>query len=158
MVIVLECTTIPDVAPASKVATASDVLDLTLLNEACGSDEDTPALMSELIEIYTHTAQERLGEIQQAVNKNDACAFGAAAHALKGGSLQFGATRVSALCQQLETLGTTGQTIGAHALATALARELNAVFRLLETELQHYGNLIGAPNALPFSGAGVGLV
>jgi HPt (histidine-containing phosphotransfer) domain-containing protein len=146
MVIVLECTTSLDMAPASTVAMAADVLDLTLLNEACGSDEDTPALMIELIEIYTQNAQERLGEIQQTVDENDACAFSAAAHALKGGSLQFGATRVSALCQQLEILGKAGQTLGAHALANDLARELNVVFGLLETERQRQDRLANLTN------------
>ena len=77
-------------------------LDLTALGrllETIGGDMDD---LRELIEDYLEDAPALVGTISAAVEKGDTEALRIAAHTLKSNARDFGAARVSALCESLE--------------------------------------------------------
>ncbi len=71
--------------------------------------EDAP----ELIDTFMEDATRLLGEMGAAVEQGDAEKLERAAHALKGSSATLGAVPLSALCQELESMGRAGGLDGA---------------------------------------------
>ncbi len=119
-------------------------LDLTILEKTLGHVAEQVDLYNELIELYIRGAQERLGQLQEAVREVDSAALIEVAHALKGSSAEFGAARVVALSGQLELLGRAGQVEGAAPLVSKLAAELTEVCHLLEIKRRANTRAAGA--------------
>jgi HPt (histidine-containing phosphotransfer) domain-containing protein len=67
---------------------------------------ETTILLTQQFMVY---AQEQLTVLRQLIATGDVSALPRKAHQLKGESLQVGATRLSALCQELEVLAQQGQ-------------------------------------------------
>jgi two-component system sensor histidine kinase/response regulator len=58
----------------------------------------TPGPLRKVFEAFAHDTAVRLGDLREAVRKADGRALATVAHALKGSSLNVGATRVAAVC------------------------------------------------------------
>jgi len=79
----------------------TNILDeLRSLQEPGGTD-----LLGELVELYLGDLPDRIDGIRAAVESKDSAALRREAHRLKGSSQQMGATRLAALCLELENLG-----------------------------------------------------
>jgi signal transduction histidine kinase/DNA-binding response OmpR family regulator len=87
---------------------AIDVTVLEELRTVLGEDE-----LEELSVIFLDDMPRLLAEMRQAIDQGDAKGLERAAHALKGNSATMGALSLSALCQELETMGREGRLEGA---------------------------------------------
>jgi CheY-like chemotaxis protein len=84
-------------------------------------------LLSELAGVFLQEASERLGALEQAIEKGDAQAVKRIAHALKGSCGNMGAIRMSRLCLDLEQAGGSNDLSAAAGLLESLKRELDLV-------------------------------
>lgn len=105
---------------------------LAELRELLG--EQAPRMIVELIDLYLETATPLLEEIRSAIREQDGPALYRAAHTLKPSSAHLGAVYLAALCEELETLGKTGQLEKAAATQRQLEIEFNRVKPALEIE------------------------
>ena len=108
-----------------------DYLDPAALDNLRAMAGD-PAFLAELIDTFLEDAPQLLDDLRQALDKEDAAGVRLAAHSLKSNGADFGATTFSALCQQLEMLGKSGQLAGAEALLTQVKEEFENVKVALE--------------------------
>jgi signal transduction histidine kinase/DNA-binding response OmpR family regulator/PAS domain-containing protein len=106
-----------------------DPAALDNLRDTTGGD---PAFLAELINTFLEDAPPLLDNLRQALGKEDAAGVRLAAHSLKSNGADFGATTFSALCQQLEMLGKSGQLSGAEALLSRINEEFENVKAALE--------------------------
>jgi two-component system, sensor histidine kinase and response regulator len=81
------------------------------------------ALIREVAALYVDDSALRLDAIRKAADRHDAAAIADAAHALKGGSANVGATQVQALAAKLEEMGRSGNLDGVGAVVEQLMRE-----------------------------------
>ena len=79
------------------------IAGLERLGEATGQD-----LLGELSVLFLADADERLVTLRRALQRDDAPAFAAAAHALGGSSANVGATELAILCGELSASGPVG--------------------------------------------------
>lgn len=86
-----------------------------------------PDFFSELITIFLEEAPRGYARIFEAIEARDAQALEGAAHGLKGASMNLGATGMGNLCEELETLGRSGTTVGSAETARELRAELERV-------------------------------
>lgn len=70
--------------------------------------EDGPEMILELITIFLEEVPTQLAALQAGVARQDARSIRQAAHSLKSSSANLGAVGLSALCQELETMGRQG--------------------------------------------------
>jgi HPt (histidine-containing phosphotransfer) domain-containing protein len=104
-------------------AVDTDVLDqLALL----GDD-----LVGELVELFARTAVADRAALYAAVEAGDVTAFALSAHRLRGGSANLGATRLTALCADLDERCTDGDVVPARTEVDTLAAELDLVWSAL---------------------------
>ena len=87
------------------------------------------SMLRELIDLYIESAPTRVAQIAQSTEDAKKLAFHA--HALKSMSLNMGARRIVELSQQLETLGNSGQVLG----AGVILKELEDVFTQTKVQL-----------------------
>ena len=78
------------------------IADLRALNP------DDVSFLRELIQIYLDDSPKQIAEIEQSLAQGDAPRLTRAAHSLKGSSANFGASRLRAVSEQIETLGRQG--------------------------------------------------
>ncbi len=79
------------------------VIDTNTFNELKQmSGED---FINELIDTFLEDGPKLIGEIQAALQANDADVFRRAAHSLKSNAATFGASQLAALAKELEALG-----------------------------------------------------
>ena len=84
-------------------------------------------LLSELAGMFFQQAPERLGALEQAIEKGDAQAVQRIAHALNGSCGNLGASRMSRLCLELERAGGSNDLSAAAGLLESLKREFDLV-------------------------------
>ena len=85
-------------------------VDLSVLQEfktLMGDDGDE--IVIEVIDLFLSDTPEKLVKMQQAIAHADSEELRKAAHSLKSSSAGVGATGLSALCQELETIGHSGK-------------------------------------------------
>jgi HPt (histidine-containing phosphotransfer) domain-containing protein len=113
---------------------ASDLLDLTTLQNLVELDEGGHGLLSEMIAIFRDDTPRRIRDILTAAAEGNAEELSRTGHALKGGSGALGASAMRYLAAELETLGRSGSTdVGAD-----LPERLNATFQASLTALDAY--------------------
>ena len=84
--------------------TADDVANgLKQLEEDYGKE-----MVMKIVEMFIPDAEARIAQIDQAIKQEDFRALEEAAHGLKSGAANIGATEMSQLCEQLETQGELG--------------------------------------------------
>jgi HPt (histidine-containing phosphotransfer) domain-containing protein len=89
-------------------------------------------VLLELIEIYLDHSSELMANLREAVEQASPEALFNAAHALKSSSATLGAGSLSALCQELETMGKAGDLED----APRKAGQLEAEYERVKAELQ----------------------
>ena len=105
--------------------TASDLLDLTTLQNLVELDDGGHGLLSEMIAIFREDTPRRIHDILTAAAEGNAEELSRAGHALKGGAGALGAEAMRHLASELEALGRRGSTdVGAD-----LAEKLNGTFQ-----------------------------
>jgi two-component system sensor histidine kinase BarA len=93
------------------------------------------ALLRELVSLYAAHAPVRLAEAEAAVAAADADALRRACHALKSGSAQLGATRLSEGCTTLEARAASGELADARERVAELAVALDEAVGALRSYL-----------------------
>jgi PAS domain S-box-containing protein len=97
-----------------------------------------PAFLAELIALFRDEAPKHVAALRGAAAAGDAAALDSTAHTLKGSGSYLGATRLRALCEQLEALGKAGTTDGADALVARVDDEVARVSARLEGERERW--------------------
>jgi HPt (histidine-containing phosphotransfer) domain-containing protein len=77
-------------------------------------------MLDSLFSIFLRETPPRLSAVREAVDRHDPTRLAREAHALKSGCASLGAGVMVALCADLEALGRSGGTDGAHALIDRL--------------------------------------
>lgn len=108
----------------------ADILNTERVLEATGGD---PEFMAELMTLFLEDAQERLTELQSALDSLDAEAVGRCAHKLKGSSSNVGAQRVEMLARSLERAAHSGELNRLDDAVGVLESELAKIPGCLET-------------------------
>jgi DNA-binding NarL/FixJ family response regulator len=85
---------------ASRSGRGSDTLDLTVMDGF--REAGAPDFMLRLIDQFIDEASARVRTLKEAAGRADAHALNAIAHSLKGSSMIMGASRLAALCAQVE--------------------------------------------------------
>jgi PAS domain S-box-containing protein len=113
------------------------------LDQLRGPDpaEDEPFL-SELIGSFLAEAPVYVGELAGAVARGDAAALGETAHTLKGAAGNLGATRLAALCEELEALGRGGRPRSAGPIIERLRAEFDLVRDAMDNVLAQLASTI----------------
>ncbi|MFA6545637.1 MAG: response regulator [Limisphaerales bacterium] len=107
------------------------VLDTTIIAELSEmKSKDGVPLLHELIDLFQQNAPKHLEQIKTSGDNLQQLAF--AAHIFRGMSLNLGANILGNLCQDLETLATSGQTAG----IPALVPKIEEAFRRTSAEFQ----------------------
>ncbi len=114
--------------------TASDLLDLTTLQNLVELDEGGHELLSEMIAIFREDTPRRIQAILAAAGAGNAEDFSRAGHALKGGAGALGANAMRHLAADLEALGRSGSTDA----GADLSERLNAIFQASLAALDAY--------------------
>jgi CheY-like chemotaxis protein/HPt (histidine-containing phosphotransfer) domain-containing protein len=91
-----------EAAPAAAAAGASPTFDRTFIVEISDGLEDPRAFIVTLIDQYLGDAATLVDTLNQAAGPWDVPVLKMAAHTLKGSSLMIGASRLGALCAQVE--------------------------------------------------------
>ena len=115
-------------APESGRAVATELLDsgaLEQLRTTMGSGFD------ELLSTFLEDSQELMTTLHRALGRRDVDAFRRAAHSLKSNASSFGATTLSSLARDLETLARSGTLEGAEPRVERLGVECERVTQAL---------------------------
>ena len=119
---------------------ASDLLDLTTLQNLVELDDGGFGLVAEMTVLFRDDTPRRLRDIHAALDEDDAEALSRSAHALKGGAGAIGARVLRGLAAELEALGR-----GGSAAAPPDTRErLEAAFQEALAALEAYARQGGA--------------
>ncbi|HEX2835242.1 MAG TPA: response regulator [Thermoanaerobaculia bacterium] len=119
---------VPERAVVEPEESPLDESALDALRELGGGDE---SFIRDLAVLYLEDAPARIAAIREAFARGDAKEMADAAHALKSGSGNIGATRLHRLCQEVEDAGRAGGVDAAAGLVEQLEREYGRVERRL---------------------------
>ncbi|NYG07092.1 hypothetical protein BJ986_001579 [Phycicoccus badiiscoriae] len=123
----------PDATDSRRLAALADttVLDPSRLEELLDLDPGDPSMLLRFIDRFGPNARATLATMREHRDAGAAHELGRAAHGLKGSAANLGATRLAALCAEVEHLGDDGVTVDQPALV-GVERELDAAVRALE--------------------------
>ncbi len=91
--------------------------DLAALNEMCGQDAE---FVHEMITLFLEVVDTQMEAVHTAITEGDAHRLSSTAHTLKGSCRSIMAHPMSAVCDELEQLGQTGDITSSKALYTQL--------------------------------------
>jgi HPt (histidine-containing phosphotransfer) domain-containing protein len=114
--------------------TASDLLDLTTLQNLVELDDGGGGLLSEMVAIFREDTPRRIRDILAAIGQGHAEDLSRAGHALKGGAGALGANAMRHLAAGLEALGRGGSTEA----GADLPQRLEALFQASLAALEAY--------------------
>jgi CheY-like chemotaxis protein len=117
--------------PASAAADEHGVLDTEALEQLRARAGDR-AFMVELVETFLRDAPALLETLRSALQDAEAQQLRRAAHTLKSNGRVFGATRLAAFCQELETIARAGSFVGAAELVARIDEEYARVADALQ--------------------------
>lgn len=118
----------PDSIAPPETSEPLDRATIDSLRELSDGDGD---LLAELFQLFLTDTPPRLDAIEAAIAGGDAPALQRAAHTLKGSAGGLGATRIQAICMELEHTAKRGTTEGTAALAATLRLEYLRVTRAI---------------------------
>ena len=98
-------------------------------------EEGEPDILEELIELYLEDAPSQIAALGEAVQAGEAQTVERIAHALKGSSGNMGATRMTAVCSELEDVGASSALYKAPELLQQLEEEFGRVRAALEARV-----------------------
>ena len=120
--------------PGNKVEEAS--VDYSVLDHLRSlQTEDDPHLLKELLEMFLDDTEERLGKLRAAVREEDAEGIRQESHALRGSSVNMGATKIARICKELEHAGDSENLPEASELLGTLDQEFGSVRSAFQTVL-----------------------
>ena len=93
-------------------------------------------MLSELMVMFRDDVTSGLSSMRKAVEGGDASSVEKTAHTLKGSSGNLGATRLAAVCAELERVGASGDLAPAPALIDRLEAEFERARPALEAEAE----------------------
>jgi HPt (histidine-containing phosphotransfer) domain-containing protein len=93
----------PEPPPAEEQAVEGAVDPSVLQSLTSRLGDRGPAMLDTLLETWETETDRRLGELRTAVDAGDAEAVSRVVHAMRGGSASLGATRLAAVCGDVET-------------------------------------------------------
>jgi HPt (histidine-containing phosphotransfer) domain-containing protein len=115
-------------APADTDAPVLEPSALHKLRQVVGDDDD---VLAELIDSFLEDAPVLLADLRQALEEGNAPGVRMHAHSLKSNSADFGATRLNALCKELEQRGRNDELDGAEELLIQAEHEFARVHEAL---------------------------
>jgi CheY-like chemotaxis protein/HPt (histidine-containing phosphotransfer) domain-containing protein len=121
-------------SPLAEPATVLDARAFQALKEMLGQD----AVLVDVIEHYLEEAPGLLQTLTTAVAEENATALEQAAHSLKSSSAMLGATPISQLCQQLETMGEQNTLTGATELLFRVKQEYETIKVALQQQRDRF--------------------
>ncbi|MFM8471761.1 MAG: response regulator, partial [Limisphaerales bacterium] len=128
----------PSAGAAAPAVPEPPVLDATIIAELSEmKSKDGVPLLHELIDLFLQNAPVHLEQIKTSGDNLQQLAF--AAHIFRGMSLNLGANALGNLCQELETLATSGNTLGVPALVPKIEeafRETGVAFARIRSGQQ----------------------
>jgi signal transduction histidine kinase/DNA-binding response OmpR family regulator len=126
-------------APADAMASATldrKALDALRAMERAG----VPNMFEKVVALFLRTTPDQIRELRQVIGRADAGAVRTTAHSLKSTSATLGATRLAALCKDLEDKARSGNLDGAAAACESIEAEYDRVARALESLRQAVGS------------------
>ena len=105
-------------------------LDPSTIETLRNLGDDSDDVLAEVIELYVDDAPLRIAAMRKAFAAGDAEGLASAAHALKSGSVNVGATRVGELCEEIERTGLSGSVGNADPIRELEAEYTRAVSAL----------------------------
>ena len=132
----------PPTRPAGPLATdpADSPLDERALAQIRSMQRPgAPSLLNKIIGLYLDSSPELLQKLRDAIAGEDAGALRQAAHSLKSSSANLGATRLAALCKELEQRGREGRLEDAPCLLEELEICYARALEALKAELKSPG-------------------
>jgi CheY-like chemotaxis protein/signal transduction histidine kinase len=122
----------PDRAPAQ-----ASVLDSSRLEEirSLMTDDDSEFL-ADIVEQFIKDTGKLIQEMKAALRASDAPALKVAAHTLKSSSASLGATDLSTLCKQVQTIAAEGSVEPAELVVVQIENEFAGVISALRAELE----------------------
>jgi PAS domain S-box-containing protein len=112
---------------------AAAAIDMSLLNDIRGFDA-TGTLLREVINLFLTDAPAQLLAMREAFTVRNLTAAAHAAHALRGGCANIGATRMAKICGDIESLARAGASERLPVLAADLGAELDRVTAFLRRQ------------------------
>lgn len=114
-------------------------IDKNALQAICDmAGDDASSFLVEVIDSFLQDAPVLLQAIHTSVTNSDSLGLRQAAHTLKSTSATLGATTLSMLCKQLETMASKGTMAATSALSPELEAEYERVRAALQEERQRY--------------------
>jgi histidine phosphotransfer protein HptB len=105
-----------------------DMTTFEELKQTSGAD-----FISELIDTFLDDGPKLIGQMKAALKAKDAESFRRAAHSLKSNSATFGASHLSALAKELETIGKENKLGDAGSRLTALEENYQSIAKELQS-------------------------
>jgi CheY-like chemotaxis protein/HPt (histidine-containing phosphotransfer) domain-containing protein len=99
-----------------------------------------PSVLAKLIGVYLEDALSMIGGLRQALETGNIAALIETAHSLKSSSANLGASRLSAVCKELELRGKTGSTEDLASLVARIDAEFDSARFGLQMELEQTAN------------------
>ena len=93
--------------------TSSNLVDLNIIRQLVDDMGGDQGIIPDLVESLEADANRSMQEMHNAVNHADAKKLKQAAHRMKSGFASLGAMLASTLCQELETMGQSGDIVDA---------------------------------------------
>ena len=122
----------PDKAPVQ-----ASVLDSGRLDEIRSlMTDDEPEFLTNIVEQFIEDTGKLIQEMKAALRASDASALKVAAHTLKSSSASLGATDLSALCKQVQTIAAEGSIEPAEFVVVQIENEFAGVISALRGELK----------------------
>ncbi len=121
-----------NVTPDSE-ASRDEIVDLETLRALQAEFEGTD-VFQELVGVFVARTPERLASLRGAMEKADAPAVAAEAHAVKGSAVSMGAGAMGKLAERIEELGRSEELAEGEALVAALEQSFARTCEVLERE------------------------
>ncbi|HET7535479.1 MAG TPA: Hpt domain-containing protein [Candidatus Didemnitutus sp.] len=109
------------------------ILDPQAVENLRSISPDDGTFLHGLVSIFLADTPKHITAMQLALTRNGAAELGRLAHQVKGSASNFGATRLIALCLELEQLGKASDLAAARTKLDALRAEFDQVRRALES-------------------------
>jgi HPt (histidine-containing phosphotransfer) domain-containing protein len=123
--------------------TKTTIFDLTMLRQfQAEMGQDGAEMAAELIEVFLADTPHRLTELQASLVQADADRLQKVAHSLKSAAALLGATNLSKLCQELETMGRSGVLVEAAEKVTEAIATYDQLESILMAEQQKLETII----------------
>jgi CheY-like chemotaxis protein len=123
--------------------TKTAIFDPTMLGQfQAEMGQDGAEMAAELIEVFLADTPHRLTELQASLAQADADRLQKVAHSLKSAAALLGATNLSKLCQELETMGRSGVLVEAAEKVTEAIATYDQLESILMAEQQKLETII----------------